>query len=109
MGDKLKLPAELVALARHLHEPLDQLLVLLGRLRLFVLRRPLGSHQPSRPFQLGTPVAAHVLTLVIGLGLAGQRHGNLSFAEEVNTAARSNKGLNKSVPLDELRMADAPT
>ena len=50
MGDKLKFLAELVALARHLHETLHQFLVLLRRLRLFILRRPLVPRQPSRPF-----------------------------------------------------------
>jgi hypothetical protein len=48
VGDKLKLFAELVALARHLHEPFDQFLVLLlRRLRLFILRQPLGPHRPA--------------------------------------------------------------
>jgi len=56
MGDKRKLFAELVALVRHLHESFDQFLVLLlRRLRLFILRQP----QPGRPFQLGAPVAAY--------------------------------------------------
>jgi hypothetical protein len=80
VGDKLKLFAELVALARHLHEPFDQFLVLLlRRLRLFILRQPLGPHQPGRPFQLGTPVAAHVLALIIRLRLTSEGHGDLSF------------------------------
>jgi hypothetical protein len=79
MGDKLKLLAEPVALVRHLHEPLDQFLVLLRRLRLFILRQPLGPHQPGRPFQLGTPVAAHVLALIVRLRLTSEGHGDLSF------------------------------
>jgi hypothetical protein len=79
MGDKLKLLAEPVALVRHLHEPLDQFLVLLRRLRLFILRQPPGPHQPGRPFQLGTPVAAHVLALIVRLRLTSEGHGDLSF------------------------------
>jgi hypothetical protein len=64
-SSKLKLLAGLVPLARHLREPLDQIiLVPLRRLRLFILRRPLGLRWSGRLRQFGAP-AAHVIALVV--------------------------------------------
>ena len=73
-SSKLKLLAGLVPLARHLREPLDEIiLVPLRRLRLFILRRPLGLRWSGRLRHFGAP-AAHVIALVVGLGSARECH-----------------------------------
>jgi hypothetical protein len=69
-----------VPLARHARDSLDQFFVLLQQCRLLIVRqRALGLRiQSGRLRQFGAP-AAHVIALVVSLGLTGESHRDLSF------------------------------
>jgi hypothetical protein len=74
-----------VPLARHARDLLDQFFVLLQQCRLLIVQEwALGLRiQSGRLRQFGAP-AAHVIALVVSLGLTGESHRDLSFRRKVS-------------------------